>query len=516
MPIKLSGLSSPLVSLLALAGVCAAQNLELDVVGGSMPGALSFDVYPGYYPVEFMIVVPSFSPGPTPLALFDPVDLRSVDVGTDLLSNAWFGSCGLDLHLRLGPFQIGALSALQDLPIHFQAMTFPGWPTVIDRISNPTAVRLGNAGTFRQRFAFTIDDRAFATVLPRVDKRYMVVGGGRGQLLAQNAHATSEIYDPSSDTFMPGPGLTTPRSLHTATQLNDGRWLLAGGVNQTNDPQSLCEIYDPVLDTFTACAAMATPRMGHTASLLGNGRVLVTGGLQAVTVTPTQLSAVRDAVDSTELYDPVTDSWTPGPNLRTPRAAHAAITRPDGRVLLLGGISWDTVPIFGWLPAVRSNCDLYDPVANSIVAGPTMATARSMSDPIALGNGRWLLAGGISSLSLTNLGTPTANAEIYDGVANTWTAVAPMAVARGNHKGFAIGGGRFLLAGGGNGTILSPVALASSEVFSLATNAFTPGPALTAARAGAAASITPQGQMQFFGGATTGGSITNSTEWYYF
>ena len=33
---------------------------------------------------------------------------------------------------------------------------------------------------------------------------------------------------------------------------------------------------------------------------------------------------------------------------------------------------------------------------------------------------------------------------------------------------------------------------------------------------GAAAFLTPQGQVQFFGGATTGGSITNSTEWYYF
>ena len=494
----------------------SAQALELDVVGGSTPGSIAIDAFPGYYPLEFMMVVPSFQPGPTPLSVFDPLDPRSADIGTDLLSNAWFGVCGLDLHMRLGPFPLAAVPALQDLAIYFQAFTLLGAPTILDRISNPAAIRLGSAGTFRQRLAFTVDDRAFAVVLPRPDRRWMIVGGGRGQLLAQNAHATSEIYDPVSDTFSSGPGLTTPRSLHTATRLPDGRWLLAGGVNQNNDPQALCEIYDPALDAFAAVAPMGTPRMGHTASLLPNGKVLVTGGLQAVTVTPTQLSAVRDAVASTEIYDPVLDTWTPGPNLRTPRAAHAAITRPDGKVLLLGGISWDAVIILGWLPAVRATCDLYDPVANTIVAGPSMATSRSMSDPIDLGSDRWLLAGGISSLTLTNLGTPTANAEIYDAVANTWTSVGAMATARANHKGFALGGGRWLLAGGGNGTILSPVALSSSEVFSSATNGFTAGPALNSARAGAAAFQTPQGQVQFFGGATTGGSITNSTEWYYF
>ncbi|MCA8964459.1 MAG: hypothetical protein H6838_00660 [Planctomycetes bacterium] len=499
-----------------LAAAVPAQALELEVTGGSTPGPMSLDVHPGYYPLEFMMVVPSFQSGPTPLSVFDPLDPRTVDIGTDLLSNAWLGACGLDLHMRLGPYQLGAVPALQDLAIYFQAFTLLGGPTIIDRISNPAAFRLGIAGTFRQRFAFTVDDRAFGVVLPRLDRRWMVVGGGRGQLLAQNAHATTDVYDPFTDTFAAGPMLTTPRSLHTATQLGDGRWLITGGVNQTNDPQALCEIYDPVLDTFTACAPMGTPRMGHTASLLPNGKVLVTGGLQAVSVTPTQLQAVRDAVDTTELYDPLLDSWTPGPNLRTPRAAHAAITRPDGKVLLLGGISWDTVIIIGWLPAVRATCDLYDPAANSIVAGPSMATSRSMSDPIDLGNGRWLLAGGISSLTLTNLGTPTANAEIYDAVANTWTSVGAMATARGNHKGFALGGGQFLLAGGGNGTILSPVALSSCEVFSTATNTFSPGPSLTSARAGAAAFLTPQGQVQFFGGATTGGSITNSTEWYYF
>jgi hypothetical protein len=494
----------------------SAQALQLQVTGGSLPGQFALDAYPGYYPLELIGIVPSFQSGPTPLAVLDPADGRTLGIGTDLLSAAWIGFCGLDLHYRVGPYPLPALPAFQDVGMFFQAFTLLGFPTIVDRLSEPTAIRLANAGAFRQRLAFTADDRAFGLVVPRPDHRWLVLGGGRGQLLAQNAHATTEIFDPWSDGFSAGPTMNAPRSLHSATQLADGRWLVVGGVDQNNDPQATCEVYDPVADTFTSVASMGTPRMGHTANLLPNGKVLVTGGLQALTVVPTQLSAVRDAVASTELYDPLTDSWTPGPNLRTPRAAHTSLVRPDGKILLLGGISWDNVIIVGWLPAVRATTDLYDPATNTIAAGPSMGSGRSMVDPIELGNGRWLLAGGIGSLSLTNLGTPTASAEIYDANTNSWTSVGAMATARGNHKSFALGGGRYLLAGGANGTILSPQALASTEIFSTATNTFAPGPQLNSARAGAAMFPTPQGQVHLIGGASAGGSVTNSTEWYYF
>lgn len=493
-----------------------AQDLQLDVVGGSTPGSLSFDVYPGFYPFEPVLVVPSFQPGPTPIGVFDPSDPRQLDIGLELLTGAWFGTMGFDGHWRGGPFPMAAAPAFQDLPIYFQAVTFPGAFTFLDRISNPNQVRLANAGQFRDRFASIFDDRAFATVLPRLDRKWMVVGGGRGGLLSQAALRTTNIYDPRDDGRQYGPQLNRNRSLHSATQLPDGRWLVAGGVDQNNDPQADCEIYDPVADTFTVCAPMLVPRMGHTATLLANGRVLVTGGLQAMTVVPTALSAVRDATAATELYDPATNTWVAGPNLRTPRAAHFAIQRPDGRVLLAGGISWDNVIIIGWLPAVRSSTDLYDPVANTISAGPTMASPRSTIEPVALDNHRWLVAGGISSLTLTNLGTPTNTAEIYNAVTNTWTTVGSMATARGNHQGWALGGGRYLLAGGANGTILSPVPLQSSEIFDTATNTFTAGPPMSIPRAGAAKFATPHGQIQLFGGATSTGGATNSTEWYYF
>ncbi len=495
----------------------SAQNLELDVRGGSLPGQLDLDAYPGLSFFEPVLIVPSTTSGPTPCAVFDPFDPRSLDIGLDLVGLAWAGLTGFDGHLRI-QVPLAASPALQDQPLFFQAVTFAFAATILDRISNPNVVRLGNVGTFRDRFVFSQYDRAFATVLPRPDRKWLLVGGARGQLLAQQAWSTSEIFDPMTDAFSTGPVMNAARSLHTATPLPNGSWLLAGGVNQTNDPQATCEIYDPLLDVFTPVASMNVPRTGHTGTLLANGKVLVTGGIQAMPVTPTQLEPIHQAVNSTELYDPIANTWTPGPNLATPRAGHTSLVRPDGKVLLIGGISWDSVIIIGWAPAVRRSTDLYDPVANTMVAGPQMATARSLVDPINMGNGRWLLAGGINAITILpwNPGNPTATAEIYNAVTNTWTTVGSMATARGNHKGWALANGQLLLTGGANGSMLAPTPLSSTEIFSPITNTFSPGQALHHARAGAAVFLTPQGQMHVFGGATTGNTITAATEWYFF
>lgn len=507
------------LSLVLVAGLLApearAQLLELDAVGGSTPGLLHIDTFPGLFPGELVMVIPSTTTGPIPLWIIDPLDVRELSVGIDLLGLAWIGVTGLDGHFRVD-LPLPALPALQDAALFYQALTISGTPTFVGRISNPNATRLADAGAFRNRFVQSGTPRVFATAVARPDRSYMLVGGAQGQLLAQVATDTTEIYDVLNDAFVPGPMLTAPRSMHTMTELNDGRWLITGGVNASNDPQPSCEVYDPNLDLFYPVATMNVPRMGHTATLLQNGKVLVTGGLQALTVTPTQLSAIHDATNTAELYDPALDTWTALPNMSTPRAAHMAVLRPDGKVLLAGGISWDSVIIIGWLPAMRSSCELFNPATNTFGSAPAMATPRSLIEPVALGNDRWLFAGGITALTLTNPGTPTANAEIYDAVAGTWTAVNPLAHARGYHKSWPLGGGQFLITGGADGTVLAPNPLSSTEIFSTATNAFTPGPSLTAARAAPAMLRTPQGQVLLGGGSTTGGGVTTSTEWYFF
>jgi hypothetical protein len=96
--------------------------------------------------------------------------------------------------------------------------------------------------------------------------------------------------------------MNTARQSHTATLLNTGKVLVAGGDNSNADLSA--ELYDPSTGTWTKTASMSTTRVGHTATLLQNGEVLVAGG---------------SLLASAELYNPVTGKWTATGSMHTGR-----------------------------------------------------------------------------------------------------------------------------------------------------------------------------------------------------
>ncbi len=64
------------------------------------------------------------------------------------------------------------------------------------------------------------------------------------QLFGGGSLASAELYDPVAGAFTPTGGMTTSRSLHTATLLNDGRVLVAGGETFSRALR-LGELYNP-------------------------------------------------------------------------------------------------------------------------------------------------------------------------------------------------------------------------------------------------------------------------------
>jgi hypothetical protein len=68
--------------------------------------------------------------------------------------------------------------------------------------------------------------------------------------------------------FIPPRSMTEARLSHTATLLNDGTVLVAGG-GGTEGVLATAEVYDPSSGTWTASRRMAQARSFHTASLLG-------------------------------------------------------------------------------------------------------------------------------------------------------------------------------------------------------------------------------------------------------
>src|SRR5713226_4846904 len=167
--------------------------------------------------------------------------------------------------------------------------------------------------------------------------------------------------------------LNIERRGHTATLLQNGKILVAGGENQ-NGILSQAEILDPASLTSTPVPAAASPRTDHTATLLPDGRVLISGGRDQVS-----------ALDSTEVYDPGLSSFSSGPSLKRARSGHSATALADGKILIVGGDA-------------TGSAEVYDPATQifSLVSG-NLGIARNLHSAVLLNNGQVLIVGGVNA-----------------------------------------------------------------------------------------------------------------------
>jgi hypothetical protein len=188
-----------------------------------------------------------------------------------------------------------------------------------------TFVAAGSLGTARQDH----------TATRLADGRVLVLGGRTGVCREPGfcgvALATAEVYDPATGAFTPAGALAAARYRHTATLLDDGRVLVAGGwtTGAAAGEVGTYEVFDPATGTAVLAGEMRLPRALHTATRLNDGRVLVAGGAQELFPTA-----------RTELFDPADLGVVEGPELSSPRMSHAATRLPDGRVLVVGGTDW--------------------------------------------------------------------------------------------------------------------------------------------------------------------------------
>ena len=162
-----------------------------------------------------------------------------------------------------------------------------------------------------------------ATLLP--DGQVLVAGGTDGHGPG-GYNASAELYTPSTGTWTSTGSMNLTRDLATATLLQSGKVLVAGGENYTNGPLAEAELYDPSTGKWTTTGSMNVTRIGATATLLSNGQVLVVGGN-----TGTSTSA--------ELYTPSTGKWTTTGSLNVARYLHTATLLQNGQVLVVGGNS---------------------------------------------------------------------------------------------------------------------------------------------------------------------------------
>ena len=284
---------------------------------------------------------------------------------------------------------------------------FPITLTVKDALS-----RSSPATPFTVRVAMARPDSAFmptgsmtvardghtATLL--LDGRVLIVGGGS---------ASAELYDTTSQTFTATGSMTVARIAHSATLLANSKLPNYGKVLVVGYGDSIAELYDPTAGTFTATGSMVALRLGQTATLLQNGQVLIAGGETA----------------TAELFNPSTGAFTATGSMTVSRSRHSATLLPDGRVLIAGGVLVAGACCIGPIPfgpGVAST-ELYDPVSGTFTSTGSMSEGRFGHTATLLVDGTVLVTGTDKTAELfsPSTGTFSVVGELSTGFGATLT-----------------------------------------------------------------------------------------------
>jgi hypothetical protein len=297
------------------------------------------------------------------------------------------------------------------------------------------------------------DARGYHTATLLADGRVLITGGGRAGWLTDAPHLSSaELFDPRTGTFSPTGSMATPREVHTATLLANGRVLIIGGMETQIRSTASAELYDPKTGTFSPTGSLTAARAFHTATLLADGRVLVVGGSVAAWTSNAPL-------DSAEIYDPSTGRFSAAGPMTAARTYHTATLLADGRVLIAGGSD-------GYREEIAS-AEIFDPRTGSFSATGPMTDGREYQTATLLADGRVLIAGGGGDYTNRIF---RATAEIYDPTAGTFTGTGSLAEARTYHGAIRLADGRVLVTGGYG----AQAPLASAEIYDPSTGTFSP------------------------------------------
>ena len=275
------------------------------------------------------------------------------------------------------------------------------------------------------------------------DGRVLVAGG---QDASGNTLASAEIYNPTTQTWTVTGSMTTPRYLHSASLLPNGEVLVAGGWASTccssngqpgaQYPLTSSELWNPSTGTWTATGSMANPHAAHTATVLNTGNVLVAGGQDYGQGSILGVGITAAA----ELYEYTTGAWTSAGNMTNSRDYAGAVLLSNGTVLVAGGNS-------GGCCSGLSSAEIFDPTAMTWTAIQPMTTGRNGPAASAILNAtNVLVSGGYSCCSDP---TPTrSSAEYYNPATGTWTLTGSLSQARAYFTSVTLLDGTVLAVGG--------------------------------------------------------------------
>jgi uncharacterized repeat protein (TIGR01451 family) len=261
-------------------------------------------------------------------------------------------------------------------------------------IYNPTS------GTFSAVTGTMSSPRSSHTATLLQDGTVLLAGGGISETATVTVTGSADLYNPTTNTFTPlTAALAVPRAYHTATLIGNGTVVLAGGGN-SSDPSvgefqalSSVEIYNPASKTFSFGASLNFGRGYQTATLLNSGAILTAGGFNGSTAGYTILASSEIYNSSTApapvaSFAPTSLTFASQAQGTTSAAQTVTLTNSGNAAMTITGVSitganagdyaqTNTCPASPATLAAGANCGI------SVTFKPTATGARTASVSVA-------------------------------------------------------------------------------------------------------------------------------------
>ena len=213
-----------------------------------------------------------------------------------------------------------------------------GSVTIMGETSSTTTTEILDADAKAWGAAAPIQGLSASTFTALSDGRLMAVADGF------ELDSAILLFDPDAEGWKAIDGPAFLRQVRVIP-LDEGDALVFGyeelaiGLTAT----TRVERFDGATGDWSEVAPLSTPRAGSMLTRLADGRILVAGG-----ATSDEMDPDARALASTEIFDPVTETWTAGPDLFEPRKDGHALLLEDGGVLIHGGDA--SFNVFGDVP----------------------------------------------------------------------------------------------------------------------------------------------------------------------
>jgi len=226
----------------------------------------------------------------------------------------------------------------------------------------------------------------------------LVSTGGPPQILS-----TVEVYNPTTNSWGQARSMSLARYSLAAVTDAQGNIYAIGGISLNGINESVAntvEVYNPTISGWSMVANMLTGRFGLTAATDTQGNIYAMGGCCGGTNSaPAILSTV-------EVYSPATNSWSTAAPMPSARAFLAAALGAQGHISAIGGynaVNFNNLNLNFSSPL--NTVEVYNPTTSSWTTAANMPTARAGLVAGADAQGNIYAIGGLNSASMASSAT---------------------------------------------------------------------------------------------------------------